>query len=112
MWLGIDGTTPEHRLAGPRLGVAAGRPRLRRRGRADDGAGAGLAVLSETGPLTAPLVEWFGPGVMVPVKTVPFGECYALWRLVPRPHSVGVPLGLAAPGVSTTCWNLHLLLAV
>ncbi len=73
------------------------------------GLGLGLAALTETGPLTAPLIEWFGPGVMLSVKGVTFCGCYALWRLVPRPHSVGVPLGLAVLGVSTTCWNLYLL---
>ncbi len=69
-----------------------------------------LATLAETGPVTAPLVAWLGPGVVFPVKTLTFAGCYVLWRLAPSPHRVGVPLGLVVLGGWVTGWNLAVML--
>ena len=75
------------------------------------GVGLSLDGVREVGPLTEPLVEQFGPVVMLPVKVATFGGGYLLWKYTPQPHRVGVPLGLALLGVSVTGWNL-LVMAV
>ena len=62
--------------------------------------------VSEIGPIAGPLIEQYGPGAMVALKIGAFAGFYAIWRLVPRPHSLGVPLGLAFLGGVVTLWNL------
>lgn len=74
--------------------------------------GLGLEPIVELGPLVAPLIEQYGLAAMVVLKTALFGACYCLYRCVPRPHDVGVPLGLALLGVLVTGWNLALLTLV
>lgn len=51
------------------------------------------------------------PGVVtiIAAKAVVFGVCYGLWRVAPRPHANGVPLGLALLGVLTAAWDTVLL---
>jgi len=63
----------------------------------------------EFSPLMAPLLQQYGFAVLVIPKLVVIGSCYLLWRFLPTPYSVGVPLGLAVVGVAVTGWNLHVL---
>lgn len=65
--------------------------------------------VAEVGPVVAPVMQEFGLLVMIPLKVLALAACYAIWRLVPAPHAVGVPLGLAVFGVLVTGWNLGVL---
>lgn len=65
----------------------------------------------EVGPLASTIVQ-YGVGPLVALKIVSIGLCGLLWRVAPRPHRVGVPLGLAALGVLVSLWNLSILFAV
>lgn len=73
------------------------------------GLGIGMLGVTEAGPVTAPLVRQYGLGVLPVLKVAVFGAGYLLWKTVPRPHCVGVPLGLTVVGISATGWNLHVL---
>lgn len=66
----------------------------------------------ELGPLAAILFHRFGLGIMIPLKLAMFVIAWGLWKLVPAPHRLGVPLGLATFGVLLTLWNTTILLAV
>lgn len=63
----------------------------------------------EVGPLAVHFIEWFGLGAMIPLKLLALGACLLIWRAVPEPHDVGVPLGLAVFGVLVTAWNAYVL---
>ena len=63
----------------------------------------------EVGPLAVHFIEWFGLGAMIPLKLLALGACLLIWRAVPKPHDVGVPLGLAVFGVLVTAWNAYVL---
>lgn len=65
--------------------------------------------VAEVGPVVAPIMAEHGLLIMVPLKALAIGICYAVWRLVPAPHAVGVPLGLATLGVLVTGWNFGVL---
>lgn len=71
--------------------------------------GLGTVGVVETSPVAAALFEQFGFGAIVALKTGTLGGGYGLWRVVPRPHRDGIPLGLASLGVLVTTWNLHVL---
>jgi len=68
--------------------------------------GLGLGRVVEVGPLAAPVVARHGVVAMAALKLVALGCCYLLYRLAPRPHGVGVPLGLATLGALVTGWNV------
>lgn len=74
----------------------------------------GLQVVPvvEGSPVVAQAVAWYGLWVIVPLKGLVFGIAYTLWVVVPRPHNIGVPLGLFAFGLVVTVWNAVVLLAV
>lgn len=59
----------------------------------------------ETHPVGAAAIDGFGYWALVPLKGLAFGLCYGLYRLVPSPHAVGVPIGLILVGAYTTTWN-------
>lgn len=71
-----------------------------------------LAGLSEADPIAAMAIRRFGVLGMVGLKLGVFGGCYVLWRYIPRPIDVAVPLGLALLGPLLTGWNLLLLVFV
>jgi len=73
------------------------------------GAGLRTAGIAEAGPVVASLLNWAGIVPLIVLKLAVFGFGYGLWRLVPGPHDVGVPLGLASVGVVVTAWNLLVL---
>lgn len=74
------------------------------------GVGLGTTGVAEVGPATARLVAAHGPSVILVLKPVVLGGAYALWRVIPAPHCVGVPLGLTAVGILVTGWNIHVLM--
>jgi len=67
---------------------------------------------TETGVVASVLVEGYGVASVVPLKLGSLLLFYLLWRAVPRPHAVGVPIGLAALGVLLTAWNGLVLLGL
>lgn len=70
-----------------------------------------LPTVVEAGPVTTWLITGYGVGLIVPVKLGVVAGLYGLSRVVPRPHSVGVPLGLCALGVVVTVWNSAVIAA-
>lgn len=70
--------------------------------------GFGLTVggVVERNSFLAPLILEYGVGVILVVKALVVGGGYVAYRLIPRPHDVGVPLGFATVGVAVTGWNL------
>jgi hypothetical protein len=68
--------------------------------------GLSIAGVYEAGVVSGFLVEQYGLVSMVAVKLALLALFYLLWRLTPRPHRVGVPLGLALLGVIVVWWNL------
>lgn len=64
-----------------------------------------LSGVIEAGPLVGPLIGRYGVGSLFVVKTLALVGSYGVWRLVPAPHRIGVPLGLAVLGVVVTGWN-------
>lgn len=76
------------------------------------GVGLSLGPIVEIGPVVGPLLRTYGLGVMLALKAAVLAGCYCLYRCVPRPHDVGVPLGLALLGVLVTGWNLTLMAIV
>lgn len=73
------------------------------------GIGLRLIGLAETNPIAAHLFEYSMLGGMAALKLAVCGVGYAAWKCVPRPHCIGIPLGLAALGISVTAWNLHVI---
>jgi hypothetical protein len=72
----------------------------------------GLQVVPvvEASPVVARAVAASGLWAIVPLKALVFVIAYVLWVAVPRPHNVGVPLGLFAFGLVVTVWNTIVLL--
>ncbi len=64
---------------------------------------------TEAGVVAAALVEGYGIAAVIPLKVGSLVLFYLLWRVAPRPHAVGVPLGLAALGGALTAWNAFVL---
>ena len=69
-----------------------------------------LAGVTEMHPLAVHAFQYSTLGAMVVLKSIVFGSCYLLWKWTPRPHCMGVPLGLAILGMIITVWNLQVLL--
>lgn len=70
------------------------------------GIGLGIEGIHEAGPVTGAAIERYGQLSMVVIKAGVIGGGYVLWLFAPRPHRVGVPLGLAVLGVVVVSWNL------
>ncbi|QSG07773.1 putative membrane protein [Halapricum desulfuricans] len=75
--------------------------------------GLGMEGLTEAGPLLAFLIEQYDLDVAatfvaaVGVKAAFLGGCYAVWKRLPRPQCVSVPLGLSLVGIPVTAWNAY-----
>jgi hypothetical protein len=65
--------------------------------------------LEEASPLPQYLLGEFGVGAVAGLKLGIVGLFVGLWRVLPRPVSAGVPLGLAAVGYAITLWNATLI---
>lgn len=70
--------------------------------------GLGLQVhgVVEQNPMLAPVLADHGLVSMVVLKGIVVGGGYVLYRSVPHPHGLGVPIGFAVVGVLVTGWNL------
>lgn len=69
-----------------------------------------LSQVMEVGPVQAPLLEQFGMISVPGLKMAVFAFFYALWRLIPDPHDVTVPVALTVVGIAVTAWNSIILL--
>jgi len=76
------------------------------------GVGLSNARIAELGPITALAYQQYGFVILIPLKLAVMAGAYVGWRLVPGPHNLGIPLGLAAVGVMATLWNLSILIGV
>ncbi|QHS17177.1 hypothetical protein [Halopenitus persicus] len=68
-----------------------------------------LPTIVEASPVGVWIVRSFGIWTIAPVKVLLLGGFFTLWVAVPRPHNVGIPLGLCALGVLVTGWNLSII---
>lgn len=68
--------------------------------------------LTEIGPLPAAILSEFGFGGLVVTKLLFLGLFVLLWRVAPRPASVGVPLALVIVGTGITVWNIFLIVGI
>ncbi|AUX10391.1 hypothetical protein AArcSl_2776 [Halalkaliarchaeum desulfuricum] len=68
-----------------------------------------LQYVVEAGPVVGDVIRAYGTTSMIWLKMLVFVLCYGLWRVVPAPHRVGVPLGLAVLGVLVTLWNVFVM---
>lgn len=66
--------------------------------------------LVEVGILTSPILDAYGLHAIVALKLLAFGLCLAMWKVVPAPYRVGVPLGIAVFGILVTLWNTLMIL--
>jgi hypothetical protein len=66
----------------------------------------------EVGVVASVLVDRYGVAAVFPLKLGALLLFYLLWRAVPSPHAVGVPLGVAALGILLTAWNTLVLLGL
>jgi len=62
-------------------------------------------ALVEVGPLATVLLAESGFEALVGLKLGLVGLLVVVWKLVPRPVSVGIPLGLTIVGSTITLWN-------
>jgi hypothetical protein len=62
--------------------------------------------LAEANPLVAALVATVGVWGLLVAKLAAVLGYYLLWRALPSPYAVGVPLALATLGAAATGWNL------
>lgn len=70
-----------------------------------------LRTVVEASPVVVWLVDSYGVWLVLPLKLGVVTGLYVLSRVVPRPHSIGVPLGLCALGVVVTVWNGAVIVA-
>lgn len=70
-----------------------------------------LPGVVEMSPLLLQFSEPAVYGAMLLLKLGVLGGCYLAYLLVPRPHCLGAPLGLASLGFVVTTWNTAVLTA-
>lgn len=68
--------------------------------------------VEEIGPLAALVFYQYGLAALPVLKLATFAVSFVLWKILHRPHRVGVPLGLAVVGLSVTTWNSAILIVV
>lgn len=70
-----------------------------------------LGGITEVGPLPA-LIAHIGPPAFIGLKTTALVLFACIWKVIPEPHNIGVPLALATLGVLVTTWNLAVILVI
>lgn len=66
----------------------------------------------EGNAIPALMINEFGLWSLIPIKIAIFSLFYLLYRIAPKPHNIGVPIGLTTIGVVVTLWNSYLLLTL
>ncbi|WP_049985173.1 hypothetical protein [Halobellus rufus] len=74
-------------------------------------AGLQLRTVVEASPVAAWLINAYGLPMILPLKILVVCGFYGFYRVVPRPHCIGVPLGLCALGFVVTVWNGAVIVA-
>lgn len=76
--------------------------------------GAGIAItgVSESNHLVASLIGAHGFESFVVAKVFAILAFYGLSMVIPRPHSVGVPMALSVLGLAVTSWNAVVVTSV
>lgn len=75
------------------------------------GLGLRLHGVAEQNPILAPILTDHGFVAMLVLKGIVVAGGYLLYRYVPHPQDLGVPIGFAVVGVAVTGWNLAVLAA-
>ena len=70
-----------------------------------------MHTVVEASPVAAWFISSHGMLLLVPVKVAVVCGFYGLYRATPRPHNIGVPLGLCALGFVVTVWNSAVIVA-
>jgi hypothetical protein len=66
----------------------------------------GSGIAAELNPLVDAMIRRFSVLVLPVLKTASIGIFYFLYRTVPSPYNIGVPLGLTVLGVAVVTWNV------
>lgn len=72
--------------------------------------GLSTGTAKEVSPVVRFLAGRYGVASLVLLKAYAFLACGLLWRVVPGPYDVGVPIGVTVVGVAVTAWNVSVLL--
>lgn len=62
----------------------------------------------ESHPVADVAIETLGLWILIPWKAAAIGLFYAAYRIVPNPHSLGIPIGLVLLGIVLTVWNIRI----
>lgn len=76
------------------------------------GLGLSHPLIVEGGPVAGLGLQYFGTAAIVPVKLLVLIVFLGLWRLVPRPQAIGIPLGILVTGILVTIWNSVVILRI
>jgi len=68
-------------------------------------------TIVEASPVAAYLINAYGLVLIVPLKLLVVCGFYVIYRIVPDPHNLGIPLGLCALGFVVTVWNGAVIVA-
>jgi hypothetical protein len=63
----------------------------------------------ESNPIPAAVIEAYGHAGHLGFKLLVFAGLYLVWRTLPRPYRVAVPLGVAAAGTKLTVGNIQVI---
>jgi hypothetical protein len=69
-----------------------------------------LQTVVEASPVAVWAINGYGLGMIFPLKLGVVSGLYGLYRVVPNPHRIGVPLGLCALGFVVTVWNCAVII--
>jgi len=68
-----------------------------------------MQLATEAAPISALLIETHGAGFIYVTKICTLGLFYFLWKAVPHPHRIGIPIGLSLVGIAVTGWNIGVI---
>ncbi|MDY6819863.1 MAG: DUF5658 family protein [Halobacteriales archaeon] len=74
--------------------------------------GLSMEYIIEVGPFIASVIRQHGLPAMLGLKSAAFVVCSGLYLVTPKPHKIGVPLGLAVFGILVTGWNIVILTVI
>lgn len=75
----------------------------------------GLSVspkIYESNPVIASIIQGNPILILVPIKLLVFGLFYGGYKIVPKPHNLGIMIGLSLLGLGITTYNLTILLKI
>lgn len=72
--------------------------------------GYNITGVTELSPVIKLLLEQHALSLLTGLKVAVFVGFFLVWKRLDKPHSIGVPLGLAVLGVAVTLWNTGIIL--